>query len=169
MLLENYTVEQIKLIGTGLLDSHGGYSIRGQEIIFDSGEEPTQAEIDAALLSATKQEAIEIIDSRAEGKRTKLGNLRPGQQSTYREKVEVARKQLAGESLDSEEAKWLDNEIGLFGADRDAVANVIMQTRSGWIAAGQAIEKTRITAKRNIEMAADVLEVENIVTNTTFN
>lgn len=169
MELDNYSSEEIRLIAKGLLSTFGSYSIRGQELLFDSGEEPTAQEIADSLLSATKAKAIEIIDGRAEGKRTKIGNLRPGQQSTYREKVIVAQKQIADETLTAAEAKWLDNEIGIFGADRDAVANVILTTRDGWIAAGQVIEKTRISAKRQIEMATTVEAVETIVENTDFN
>jgi hypothetical protein len=128
--------------------------------LLESGEATlVEAPVD---LEAVKLASCGRIDNRAEALRQKVLTPGAGQMAAYQEK-EIQAADLLKDSTPTE-AEYPDifNEIGITADSAGEVASAILRASEKWRTYGRAIEKTRLTAKKAINLATTPEEVSAI-------
>lgn len=115
-----------------------------------------------APLNELKATRKREIDAEAERQRLRWITPGAGQAMTYARKVEQAKVVLAAQDPQPADYPMLAASIGIDGANLVAVANLVITMDQGWEQLGAAIEATRLSAKRAVEMAETVEDVAGV-------
>ncbi|UXU07194.1 hypothetical protein [Agrobacterium tumefaciens] len=112
----------------------------------------------AALKTALKAE----IDAQAETERLRYITPGEGQALTYQRKTEEAKRATEVSVPSASDYPLLAASIGIDGTTIKEVADVVIRQDAAWALLGAEIERTRLTAKRNIDLASDDIEAREV-------
>ncbi len=126
----------------------------------------TRTEVDdpdfdlAGYFEGRKDQACKRIDQQAEQIRLQYITDGAGQAMTYREKLEEAKALQNDAAPDPAGYPLLSAEVGVTGADLQAVADVILAQAVAWRPIAAAIEAARMGAKKAINAATTETEIQ---------
>lgn len=112
-------------------------------------------------LAALKGQMSTTVDTDAEAFRHQFITPGAGQAMTYQEKYEEAVAFLANTEIDEDEIPLIVGEVGITGATKAEVAQVVVTMRQQWRLLATAIEQIRLGRKKEIE---DAMSVEELTT-----
>lgn len=113
----------------------------------------------AAELAAAKAAAIIRINREAGEQRARYITVTPGQEGTYLEKRDEARRVLAGEAGPS---PYLEAEAAAVGVTVAELAATVSATADAWTAVNARIEGRRKAAGQSVATAASMAEVDAV-------
>lgn len=134
-----------------------------QGYIFNEGRFEPPAPESGVSLETLKSSLKVSIDQAAETERLKYITPGNGQAMTYQQKVDEARAFKAATNPKSTDYPLLSSEVGITAGTIDEVADVILLAFTEWQQIGGAIERTRLSAKRDIDSAKDEAAARQIV------
>lgn len=136
--------------------SHGAQIVAGEDGKPVAYREPVD-------MDALKTQAKRAVDSAAENERLKYVTPGQGQSLTYQRKLEEARLATSQDDPPPEDFPFLAASVGIDGDTVKSVAGVVIEMDRQWSSIGASIEKTRLTAKRDIDRAKDAQSVETVL------
>jgi hypothetical protein len=125
-------------------------------------DEYTQYQVD--LLNGKKHSGKTVIDENAENARLRYITGGSGQAAVYMEKAQEAVKYAeAGYPVDLTEYPFIQADVAISGETATDIANLILAQKAAWVQKGAEIEQHRLQAKRDIDAAVTIEEVDTIV------
>lgn len=110
-------------------------------------------------LDQVKAERSAAVDERAGRERIKYITDIPGQELTYREKVDEAKALADDLSPDPANYPMLSGEVGVTADTLAGVGEIILARYAAWQQIGSVIERNRLTLKAQIAGATDADEI----------
>ncbi len=171
MRLDNYSQAEIAIIGQELQGVYGPYSTQDNEVEFANGD-PSELEIQRALIKGTRNKVKNDIDSAAEKERGRYITLGAGQALVYGYKILQAERYLtalaAGEEIDENKYRLLACEVGITAPSLELVAQTVLAASQMLESIAVRIEVARLNAKKNIDAAETTQEIINIGKSVNF-
>lgn len=103
------------------------------------------------------------IDTMIETARLKIVTPGSGQAMVYQQKYEEALAFVANPAIDPLEVPHIYGEIGITAPSAFEVAQVILNLRDMWREVSAQLEHVRLSAKRSVELAGSLAEIEQVV------
>lgn len=118
-------------------------------------------------LDTIKKNAKDTIDNKAGTIRGKYITTSPGQSETYAAKYEDAKAYAAaGYPANAESYPWVKADSEAYGTTPKKSADKIITLRDAWTNVGVAVEKARLTGKKQVEGATTEEQIQQIVKQT---
>ncbi|WCK12333.1 hypothetical protein G6L41_008625 [Agrobacterium tumefaciens] len=130
---------------------------------FDGKRFQPPAAYDGVSLSALQSILKSSIDASAEVQRLKYLTPGEGQALTYQRKVDEAKRASSDIAPSNDDYPLLAASLGIDGETLLDVAKVVLEMDRAWALIGAAIEKTRLSAKRDIDQALSEEAARNVV------
>lgn len=151
-----YSHENLVTIGHAL--NQGAFTVRGEEITFESGFIPSEKQLEEALLRTKKSEAIAKIDAEYEQKRQTYLTSGATMSMVYTAKYNEAK---AYASNPTGNFPLLQASVDSGEVDNLEDASVLILGKAAQLAAiAASLETERLTRKRAIERARTIQEIE---------
>lgn len=134
----------------------------------ENGNSTTPELIDedqAFSIRVVRSEKSRIVDQEAENARLRFITGGAAQAMVYQRKAQEAALYVETTNPDPSDFPLLNAEVGITGATIEDVANVVIDKQNEWLVAAALIEVTRLTAKAQIEAAANPTQIEAILLN----
>lgn len=130
-------------------------------LVFEEDTVARVYELDDLDLEPIKVAAKRDIDARAEEVRALYITAGSGQALTYQAKAEEARHFI--ETDGAGQYPFLSQEVGITGETLADVADVVFNMYNQWLAIGADIERVRLKAKRDIDIAETYQDIIAVV------
>lgn len=135
-----------------------GWSYDGQKFI-------PPARVELGVVKATYTRAV---DELAEAQRLRWITPGEGQALTYQRKVEEAKRAVLEAAPAAGDYPMLAASVGIDGDDVKAVGTLVLAMDAQWAVIGAAIERRRMSAKRDIQSAEDEEAILAIMAGITW-
>lgn len=118
---------------------------------------------DEVSLSSLKRSLKGAVDAAAEAERLKYITPGEGQALTYQRKVDEAKRAISESAPSNDDYPLLAASLGIDGKTLLDVAKVVLEMDGAWALIGAAIEKRRLTAKRDVDQASTEESARKVV------